>query len=297
MDNAERTMKTFLIIVAIAAAGGFVLVKIVKDPVIASPAVAGDAHGASPKFQPRLTRGQRTIQGPDRGDQIRTVVSQLEKAITSADELNDSLRALVDLDPAAAAELMAKMQPGDLREQYLLRLAQLWAAQDPAAALQWASILQDDTERVSATGTVCLEMAQANPEAAIHALEKLGMSHDKSTLDNLAQLWATRDISAAAAWALARPGGDARDSLVARVAFVMSETNPSEAANLVVNSVPAGELQSEAAISIVHRWALRDWKAAQEWVDRFPQGPLRQRAQAEIAGSKDYRDGIKAAAK
>jgi hypothetical protein len=225
------------------------------------------------------------------------LVSQIEKAIASGNEVHDTLPKLVDLDPAAAAALIAKMQPGPLREQYLLRLAQLWAAQHPGAALHWASTLQDDTERVSAIGTVCLEMAQVNPEAAIQAMEKLGLSNDKSTLDNLVQLWAAKDISAATAWAVARAGGDARDSLIARVAYVLSETNPRQAAKMVVNNVPAGEIQSEAAISIVHRWALQDWNAAKAWVDLFPPGALRDRAENEIAGMKDYLNGVKAAAK
>src|SRR5687768_8932271 len=105
-------MKTFLIIVAIAAVGGFVLMKVAKDRVIASPSVASDAPAAFPQVRPRLTKGQRTIQGPDRAEQIRMLVSQIEKAIASGDEVNDTLRALVDLDPAAAVHLMAKMPPG-----------------------------------------------------------------------------------------------------------------------------------------------------------------------------------------
>jgi hypothetical protein len=140
-------------------------------------------------------------------------------------------------------------------------------------------------------------VAQTDPEAAIRAIENLSLPDDKSTLDSLAQLWATRDISAATTWALARPAGETRDSVVDRVGYVMAEKNPLEAANLVAKNITPGETQTEAAISILHRWALQDWSSARDWAHRFPEGPLRERAEREIAGIKFYNEALTAAPK
>jgi hypothetical protein len=229
------------------------------------------------------------------------VASQIEHASGSEDDrereraFSGLLADLVDLDPTAAADLLAKLEPGSFREEYLLRLAQLWSARDPAAALRWASLLQDETERASTLRAVCVELGQVDPEAAIRTMEDLSVPDDASTLDNLAQLWAGKDMTAATEWALARPAGESRDRLLSRMAFVMAERSPREAATLVVESIPPGETQTEAAISIVHRWALQDWNAAKEWVDLFPEGPLRERAQHEIAGIKEYTEALKQA--
>ena len=203
------------------------------------------------------------------------------------------LPALIDLDPAAAAALLAKIDTGPFRDEYVLRLAQFWAARDSKAALQWASRLEDQSERMSTLQNVCLEIAQSDPEAAIRTIENLALTDYKTSLDSMAQLWAARDISAATAWAQGRPEGEQRDGLLSRVAYVMAEQNPREAAALVVNGIAPGEIQTEAAVSIVHRWALQDWNSAREWVNAFPQGPLRDRAQHEIAGVKAYADAIK----
>jgi hypothetical protein len=40
---------------------------------------------------------------------------------------------------------------------------------------------------------------------------------------------------------------------------------------------------------------LQDWDAAKQWVDQFPEGALRERAQNEIAGVKNYLAGADAA--
>jgi hypothetical protein len=161
---------------------------------------------------------------------------------------------------------------------------------DPAAALTWASALPDESERNLVLKSVCAEIAQSNPAAAIDAMERFGVLDDRSSIENFAQLWSINDISAATAWASAKPPGEPRDRLLARIAIVRADTEPSEAAEFLVKNVNPGEAQTEAAISILHRWALRDWDSARQWMDKFPEGPLRERAQNEITGIKSLLD-------
>jgi hypothetical protein len=247
-----------------------------------------------PARSPRITAPVE-----NRAQEVRNLVSFIQQASTSEDAaerekaLSTSLRTLVDLDPTAAAELLNQIPGGPFRDDYLIRFGHLWAAQDPAAALQWASDLTDEAERGSSLKTVCLEIGQVHPEAAIQAAEVLKVPHDHGTLDNLAQLWASKDLTAATRWALSRPPGESRDSLLARVAFVMAESSPREAANLLAKNVGPGEAQTEATLSVAHRWGLQDWNAAKQWVDQFPEGPLRDRVQKEMASIREHQAGIR----
>jgi hypothetical protein len=81
---------------------------------------------------------------------------------------------------------------------------------------------------------------------------------------------------------LSRAAGEQRDQLIARLAFVRSQTSPIEAATLVAERIPAGGAQTEAAIAVLHQWALRDLSAAGQWATRFPEGELRSRAFSEL---------------
>ena len=238
---------------------------------------------------PALDRATITYSRPT-GTQTRAadLIGKIQKAIASREQFDRNLGPLVELDPAAAAALLARIEPGPSRDEYLLRLPQLWAARDAKAALAWASSLEDQNERTSAIQAVCLQIAQHDPQAAIQTMESVQLTDYKDALENMMQLWAAKDTSAAVDWALARPEGEQRDGLLARVAYVMAEQNPTEAANLVVKNIHPGEIQNEAAISILHRWAARDWNSAHAWVNIFPEGPLRDRAQKELAGIQTY---------
>ena len=52
----------------------------------------------------------------------------------------------------------------------------------------------------------------------------------------------------------------------------------------VVKQIPPGLTQTEAAIMVVHQWALRDPAGAASWVESFPEGPIRDRAVNELKG-------------
>jgi len=76
--------------------------------------------------------------------------------------------------------------------------------------------------------------------------------------------------------------GDERDRLFSRVAFTRSKENPADAAKLVVEWISPGEVQNEAAISVLHQWALREPNAALAWAQLFPEESLRNRALKEV---------------
>lgn len=205
------------------------------------------------------------------------------------------LPALIDLDPLTAAAQLDKIDAGEFRDEYILRLAQLWAARDPEAALKWASEIKSPAERFSGIRAACLELSQTNPAAAINAMQTLNVANDRNALENIVQSWAGQDFSAAKTWALTESPPDSRDTLLTRISFVLSQSDPREAANFIVKNLPPGAIQTEAAISILHNWAIKDWNSAKQWVDQFPEGPLRERAQSEITGVRDYLAAARAA--
>jgi hypothetical protein len=135
------------------------------------------------------------------------------------------------------------------------------------------------------------EMPQELTEAQIVlALQSLTADEaNRSMLGNLTQQWATRNYSAALAWAMEYVAGEARDGLIQRIAFVRVQDWPFDAAQLVVQEIPPGPVQDEAAITVLHQWALKDQVGADAWVQRFPEGELRERAERELQGLQQFR--------
>jgi hypothetical protein len=101
-------------------------------------------------------------------------------------------------------------------------------------------------------------------------------------LDNVVQQWTERDLAAAQAYVSNLPRSPDRDRLVARVALVESKTHPADAATEVAQQISPGEIQTDAAIAVLHQWLRQDRKAALAWMDTFPKGEVRDRALDEI---------------
>ena len=78
------------------------------------------------------------------------------------------------------------------------------------------------------------------------------------------------------------PAGEQRDRLLQRIAFVEAKTDPAEAGRLVSEQMSPGQIQNEAAISVLYQWARQDAAAAQAWAESFPPGDLRDRAINEV---------------
>jgi hypothetical protein len=62
-----------------------------------------------------------------------------------------------------------------------------------------------------------------------------------------------------------------------------------EAAQLIIADLPPGPKQTEAAISVLHKWALQDVDGAAAWAEQFPAGPLRDRALNELSAIRKSR--------
>lgn len=174
------------------------------------------------------------------------------------------------------------------RESRVRDLLSVWAARDADAALSWVSALENSADRRSARSTVCLSVAEGDPRRAV----TLALAHgadeddDRGLLECLTMQWCEKECEAVVDWARKQPQGEWRDRLLGRVSFVLSKPDPVAAAQLV-SGIEPGAVQDEAAISVLHQWALKDSSAALRWVEEFPEGSLRERALAEISNLRD----------
>jgi len=156
-----------------------------------------------------------------------------------------------------------------------------WARNHPQRAREWLAHAAEGARRDAVAETVCLQLAEGNPAAAVALADSFGASCS-NVLENVAMQWAEQDIQAASKWAAARQPGAQRDSLLSRIAFVDSKTYPENAAALVAELIPPGPIQDVAAISVLYQWAQKDPNAAMKWAQTFSAGTLRDRAVNEV---------------
>ena len=149
--------------------------------------------------------------------------------------------------------------------------------------LHRATFIADEGERNGVLIQGCLHWADVDPADALKLMRKLGAEQvSEAVLEDILQKWADRDFSSALLWAYNEVPGEKRDRLIARLAFVRSQTQPEAAAMLVVNQIMPGPVQDEAYISVLYQWAVRDFSGTLAWVNRFPSGDLKKRAITEL---------------
>ena len=175
-------------------------------------------------------------------------------------------------EPVTIAPFELPEDPEEIRE---------WARQNLEEALAWLPSAPAGETRDIVAEIVCARVAESNPSEAVSLAESYS-GGCSNLLENLVHQWAERDELAATVFAMQKPSGEERDRLLSRVAFTRSKENPLDAAMLVVEWISPGDVQNEAAISVLHQWALRDPKAALAWAQLFREESLRDRALTEM---------------
>jgi hypothetical protein len=161
-----------------------------------------------------------------------------------------------------------------------------WAAKDLDGALTWALQLTNSDERNEALEAVCFGLARKDPAHAVEMAQTL--QQPESVMEGLVQQWAARDIVPALVWVNDQAVGDQHDQLMQRVAFDLSQTDPTDAAGLVMEQIPPGPVQDEAVMTVLHQWGNQNLQAAASWVQTFPNGQLQERATEELEGIARY---------
>ena len=176
-------------------------------------------------------------------------------------------------------------------EDEVLNRLRSWARADPEAALIWGRQQTNEAERSEALTDACFQIAGVNPERALALAEQFNLSQD-AALENLAQQWAAKDLTAAYSWIMRQPADDRRNAMMTGMTFIWSQTEPAVAAQFVAQQMSPGAAQDEAVMMVLHQWALGDATGAGAWVQQFPESPLRDRALHELAGIEQYKHGL-----
>lgn len=192
----------------------------------------------------------------------------------------------VGRNPREALEFARRLPAGEVRETFLRQLLVAWAEKDANSALSWSDQLENDAERRRVRATICTGFAKENPRQALEMA--IGHGADEGIgdglLENLTMQWADREPAPALEWVRSQPSAEWKERLVARVAYVLTRTDPRAAACRVAEDMEPGPAQNEAVISVVHQWAQLDAEAADRWVGELPPGALQERALSELAG-------------
>jgi len=279
----NRTFR-FSITALLIAVGAFALLNFWPDGQTSrSPVTPPIATVSSPVSSSPLATSAHSSPANDVSPDVLSIL-KIESPVAQNQALAALVNRWVARDPVAAVEQVRHMDSGELQTRLLRLVLQTWATKDFPSALLWTAQLTDRTERDTARSCICMTLASRSPSGAVKAAAALPPDEEPpGLLPNLVAQWMDRDPLPAFEWIKQQPSGNFRDSLIAHASFVWSKTNPDEAADLVVNDMSPGPAQDEAAISVLHQWALQDPEGAQKWVARFP-GDLRSRAQQELNG-------------
>lgn len=235
---------------------------------------------ASPMKQAKLSvRGESTS-----AHNSATIAAALGSAdrTKASSALEVLLPDLTKRDVVAAADLARDLEPWAQRQQALLLVANAWADSDPEAGAEWCRSLTGAEEQLHCLRALCNKLATTDPARAMTLVEEHGGADTKALAQDIMQHWPRKDLKAAMAWVENRQDPETRDSLWNHLALSLAEIDPKQAANLAAERIVSEKIQDEAVISVVHQWVLKDRKAAAEWVELFPEGPLRERARGEL---------------
>jgi hypothetical protein len=166
------------------------------------------------------------------------------------------------------------------------------AATNLELALKEAMELPDNNKRTQILAAICYGVGQNNPADAIQLAQTLHLDQQPgATLENLVQQWGSSDMASALTWADQQPAGAPRDAYMTRLAFILSQSDPSDAASLVTDEIPTGQSQDEAIMVVVHQWASQSMPDAIHWLQGLNSlnPALQQRAIDELQNMQSYR--------
>jgi len=123
---------------------------------------------------------------------------------------------LLQVEPQRVVALVAKQEPGEVRDLLRDEVARVWIQTDERAAVNWMKSL-GEAERNSAANTAVAAIASRDPAGAIELADELGVGRDDGSLEHLVQLWALEDPEAALRWIETQPEGQRTEQLRARI--------------------------------------------------------------------------------
>ncbi len=191
-----------------------------------------------------------------------------------------SLRQKLMADPQGALDWMSAHTNA---QSQLLTLLQDWGQTNREAMQQYLTSLPAGAWREKVLLTAANEALAADPVAAVTMAVQMEPGPQQTAwLDMTVRQWAGNDPNAAYQWASRVKDPGLRDELIGSLAVGAANTDPAQAADFVLQTLPPGMALNQSVSDIVWAWALQDPAAAGAWVSQFPEGEWQPDALANL---------------
>ncbi|MFK7911926.1 MAG: hypothetical protein AB8F34_15195 [Akkermansiaceae bacterium] len=143
-------------------------------------------------------------------------------------------------------------------------IATEWARQDSAGAMAWAQSLEGRDQGEAMRG-IFSQAAKEDPAKAAGMLSSITDEDAKKDAQNsIAREWGGKDWGAAQSWISGLPADQQADA-TAQAIRGLADQDP-KLASTKISSIPEGEQRDEAIESIARRWGQDDPASAADWV-------------------------------
>jgi hypothetical protein len=187
-----------------------------------------------------------------------------------------SVREQLMANPGGALDWMS--QHPNVQSQ-LQTFLQDWSQSDKNAMQQTIAALPSGPWREKVVAAAVNEaLTTDSPSAVALAMQMNVAPQQNASLDMAMTEWAKQDPVAAAQ--LADQTGDVavQQQLLKDIATGVAASNPQQAADFALQSIPDGQARDDSIGDIAWAWALQDPASAGTWLAQLPDGAMRQSA-------------------
>jgi hypothetical protein len=223
VGGARAAHRYLLVGLLVAAAGGYFL-DMEKELSGSTRAQPGDSRPARSDAGPEPRDDRRAA-----GEHHRRLALTLERALASGDAarreaaFHSVLPVLMEAAPARVVAVLARTEPGEIRDALRDEMVRSWMSRDREAAIAWLHSLSDDAERHAGATIAVHTLAARSPARAIEIADAFGVGHDDGSLEHLVQAWAAENPQDALRWLEARPDGPGVAQLRARIEHILAQ--------------------------------------------------------------------------
>lgn len=204
---------------------------------------------------------------------------------TNSPSLASKSEARDERQAAEISRLLAALEEQEdpsLRIRASYDISDKWGKTDPDAAFEWARNLPDEQEQRDSLIIICENLALKDPARAMALAESYTGSKRGDVTLRVVIHWMAADPPAATAWIERLESSEERDRCCLYSSRSLAKKCPAQAASLVLDHISSDVLMELAVLCVLQEWTVQDRKGAEEWVNSFPPGSLRTRAEREL---------------
>ena len=204
----------------------------------------------------------------------------------------EAQKELSEDDPLSLTESFKKAMSNRIaavREKELKRLAQEFAAQDPAAAAdlikhEWENGPRNKAPLRAFTSEFGKAYAEQNPKLAGALVESLPPELQMQYATAVGAHWATSDAGGATQWALNMPDPNVQKGLLSAISGVVEQSGSSFLIDPWADALTRSPYAGEYAQQLARTWPISNPDAAMEWVNAIPDPEMRAASFLSMAG-------------